>query len=523
MKLVTVEEMRELDRRTIEEYDIPGEVLMDRAGRGVADVVRRLAEVSGFIQPRILLLAGRGNNGGDAFTAARHLKEAGLDPEVWLAGGTNQVKGDALKQLSHMKSAGVNWRELPTKEDWDDALTVPAGADMLVDGLLGTGSTGPARGPAVGAIEFINANAADALVIAIDVPSGLNADTGEAQGDAVRADLTVTMALPKRGLVQSRALDHVGSIEVVDIGVPAELVAELAADRQPEMIYVPDIKKLFPRRPRAAHKGNYGHVLLVGGAKGYTGAIVLAARAALRSGVGLVSVLTPASQAGTVAGCVLEAMVHAAPETAEGSLSADLLAEWSGRFNEFDAVLVGPGLTRGKASSELVYGVLEACTTPLVIDADAITVLAGDADALKRAQGRVVLTPHPGEMAALAGLTVADVQADRPGVAAAIAERSGAVVVLKGAGTVVAAEGTPHHINMSGNPGMATGGAGDVLAGLLTGLLGQGLPPFDAARAGVFLHGRAGDMAAWRKSQAGLVAGDLIDEIPYAFRELTLR
>ncbi len=523
MKIVTTSQMRELDRRTIEEGNTPGDVLMDRAGQGVADTVRRTAEVAGFYSPYVLLVAGRGNNGGDAFAAARHLKEMNYGVEVWLAGAANEVKGDALKHLSRMRTAGVTLRELPTKEDWDDALDNRFVADVLVDGILGTGSSGPARGPAAGAIQYINRQSQDSLVIAIDLPSGLDGDTGVAEGDVVKADVTVTMGLPKRGLLEPAALEYVGSVEVVDIGIPEEYLADLTLDESKELIHLQDLKPLFPRRARAAHKGKFGHVLLIGGARGYAGAIAMAARAAMRSGAGLVTVLTPESIAGVVSGASLESMVVGVKETPAGTLSPEIWGEWKSRIDDFDALLIGPGLARNDHSLLLVRHVIRDCATPLVLDADAISVLEGQPHWVERAKCPVVITPHPGELARLFSQQVADIQKDRCGVAMACAKFTRATVVLKGAGTVIAQDGKPAQINMTGNPGMATGGSGDVLAGLLVGLLGQKLQPFDAARAAVYLHGRAGDMAACRKSQAGIVAGDLIDEIPYAFRDVTLR
>lgn len=523
MKLVSTDQMRELDRRTIEEAGTSGETLMDRAGQGVADAVRRTAEIAGFTSPFILLLAGRGNNGGDAFTAARHLKDMGFDVEVWLAGAANEVRGDALKHLSRMKTAKVPFHELPTKEDWDDTLRAPVFADVLVDGILGTGSSGPARGPAVGAIQYINSQSRDSLVVAIDIPSGLDADTGKAEGEVVRADVTVTMGLPKRGLVEPAALEYVGCIEVVNIGIPPDYIEQVPAEDDRELIYLTDLKPLFPRRARASHKGDYGHVLLIGGARGYTGAIAMAARAAVRSGVGLVHALVPESIAGVVAWASLETMVVAAKETDIGSLSSELWKEWKDRINDFGAVLLGPGLTRHGDSLALVKNVLRGCKVPLALDADALSVLEGQVGLLAKAECPLVITPHPGELSRLISRDTAAIQKDRCGAARAAAKASGAVVVLKGAGTIVAQEGKPLGINLTGNPGMAKGGSGDVLAGLLGGLLAQGLKPYDAARAAVYIHGHAGDMAAWRKSQAGINAGDLIEEIPYVFRDLALR
>ena len=253
MKLVTTEQMRDLDRRTIEEANTTGEVLMERAGQGVADIVHRLAESAGFHHPVVHLFAGRGNNGGDAFAAARFLKEDGWSVQVWLAGAANDIQGDALRHFSRMKDAEIPLREMPTREDWEEALPYPAGADILVDGILGTGSTGPARGPAAGAIEYINLQSRNALVVAIDLPSGLNADSGVAEGEAVRADVTVTLGLPKRGLVEPTALEYVGVVEVVDIGIPAEFVEQAVTAANRELICSTDLRPLLPRRPRDSH------------------------------------------------------------------------------------------------------------------------------------------------------------------------------------------------------------------------------------------------------------------------------
>lgn len=523
MKIVTAAQMRELDRRTIEEAEVPGYDLMDRAGRGVADVVRYMADLAGFNTPAALLIAGRGNNGGDAFAAARHLKDLGFEVAVWLAGTESQVAGDALKHLGAMKSDGLALEEFPSRQDWETNLAQPAGTDFLIDGLLGTGSAGPARGPVAWAIEYINQAANDAFVVSIDLPSGIHADTGVAAGDAVAADITVTLGLPKTGLLAPAAQEFVGTLEVVDIGIPFEYVDAVQAPTDVELIYSSELRRLLPRRLRGSHKGTYGHVLLVGGARGYAGAMGLACRAATRSGVGLVSALVPQGILPIVAGASLETMVHGAPETAAGSLAADALRGWEERIAGFDAVLAGPGLTQDPASRAVVEWLLDHCRAPLVLDADAINVLAGDPQRLRRSKGSVILTPHPGEMARLLGKDIAQVQGDRVGAAREAAVKTGATVALKGAGTVVTARERTAYVNMTGNPGMATGGSGDVLAGLLVGLVGQGLAPYDAVRAGVFVHGRSGDMAAWRGSQAGMIAGDIISELPFAFRELMLR
>ncbi len=523
MKIVTAAQMRELDRRTIEEAKIKGVELMERAGFGVADIVRRLAETSGFMGGTVHLIAGRGNNGGDAFVAAKHLKQMGFLVEVWVACHANQITGDAFIHHGKMTKAGIKAFELPTIEDWQDAIRAPFFADIIVDGVLGAGITGPARGPAAGAIQYINSQSNESLVVAIDVPSGLDADTGRADGDAVRADVTATIGCPKVGLLEPAAADFVGVLDVSDIGIPREFFDDIDFETDDEFIHASDIKPLFPRRNRESHKGSYGHALLIGGANGYSGSITLSTLAALRSGVGLVTVLAPRSMQITAASHALEAMILAGEETADGALDTKAWDQIVPRLDDFTAVMIGPGLTTGEAQRALVRRVLAESTVPVILDADALNCIADEAEILTHARSPVVITPHPGEMARLIGGNIAGVQKDRRAAARKAVEKTRATVVLKGAGTIVTAPKHPAHINLTGNPGMATGGTGDVLAGLIAGLVAQGFKPFDAARAAVFVHGRAGDLAAYRKCQISLTAGDLLAELPFSFRELSLR
>jgi NAD(P)H-hydrate epimerase len=523
MKAVSAEQMRGIDRQMIEAFGVSGDVLMDRAGFGVAERVRRLADTAGFDEPRVAIFAGRGNNGGDAFVAARYLHEIEMDVEVLFAGDIKAVGGDALLALRKLRAAGVPLRVLETMDEWDDLRQSRLwGADILVDGLLGTGSRGPARGPVAGAIEMINRFSDHGLVVAIDMPSGLNADTGMAEGDAVVADVTVTIGLPKTCLLQPAALDYVGTVDVVDIGIEEEL--EDAVPAGIELITACDVAGSMARRPRRSHKGTYGHALLIGGGPGFSGAISLAAMAACRSGAGLVSVLVPSSLVNVVAVRVPEAMVHGGGMTDSGSLASDALdgmlaADGLARFS---AVLIGPGLTTHPEGARLVEAVLASGAKTVVLDADALNLVAAVPDLLTGERDGVILTPHPGEMGRLMGCSAAAVEQDRFQAARRVSERFGAITVLKGAGTVVT-DGTRLAVNLTGNPGMATGGVGDVLAGLLTGLAAQGMEPFDAASAAVFLHGCAGDDAARGSSQAGLTALALADEIPRVFRRVQVR
>lgn len=496
MKPVSASEMRELDRRTIEEFGILGQELMFVAGEGLADAIRRLASNHQLVDSPVLFVAGCGNNGGDAFVAAYLLHEDGWPVECWLAAPENKLKGDALTYFRKMKKVGVPVEVLETAQDWKHAAGCEVDAEIVVDGLLGTGASGEPRGVIADAIRFVDKQADRALIVAVDMPSAL----------AVRADLTVTMGLPKVDAVLPENIDFVGNLEVVDIGIPAELLEAAGGDAEMEFIHPSDLAPLFPRRPRDAHKGAYGHVLCVGGSKGLSGAVTMAARAAARSGAGLVSAFVPEAIHALVAPAIPEVMVHSSmPE-----------GNWT-------AIMAGCGMGRSATTREQVLHLLEISSVPVVLDADAVTVLADHVDAIASARCEVILTPHPGEFAALFGLKVEDVQEDRFGMARMAADKLGATVVLKGAGTVVVAPGLPVAVNLTGNPGMASGGSGDVLAGLVAGLAGQGIPTFGAACAAVWLHGRAGDLAAAEKAQAAMVATDLIDKLPEAFRDLSCR
>jgi hydroxyethylthiazole kinase-like uncharacterized protein yjeF len=495
MKIVTSAEMRHLDRLAIES-GIPGEELMQTAGEGLADAIRNLASNHQLVDSPVLFVAGSGNNGGDAIVAATCLYAEEWPVECWLAVPEAKLKGDSLIHFKKMKKAGVPFQVLETSAQWQHAAACGTDAEIIVDGLLGTGCEGEPRGVVADAIAFVDAQADRALVVAIDMPSAM----------AVRADLTVAMGLSKTENVLSDNIDWVGNLEVVDIGIPDEIIREATGDPYLEFIHPSDLAPLFPRRPRDAHKGLYGHLLCMGGSKGFSGAIGMAARAAARSGAGLVSAFVPESIHGLVAAAIPECMVHSSmPE-----------GKWT-------AVLAGCGMGRTATTREQILHLLETSTFPLILDADAISVLAEHVGAIGSAICPVILTPHPGEFAALFGLKADEVQEDRFGMVRMAADKLNATVVLKGAGTLVAAPGHPVAVNLTGNPGMASGGSGDVLAGIVAGLAAQGIAPFEAACAGVWLHGRAGDLAAAEKSQSSLIAPDLIEKLPEAFRAVSCR
>jgi hydroxyethylthiazole kinase-like uncharacterized protein yjeF len=520
IRLATAEEMRRADRRATERYGVPSLVLMENAGRGAAEVVARLlGPVPGR---RVTIVCGKGNNGGDGFVVARHLAGRGAVVGVWLVGRAAEVRGDALVNLEAVRRAGLPLVEVGTPEALEGLRRGLRDADLVVDALLGTGVTGPVTGLVGAAIAALNE--AGRPVCALDLPSGLSADHGRLQGPVVHARVTVTFGLPKLGLYLHPGAASAGQVELCDLGVPRAWLEEGVAAG---MVEAADVAALLPARPADAHKGHYGHLLVVAGSVGKTGAAVLACRGALRAGTGLVTCVLPATQQPIVAAQVAEAMTEPVAETGSQSLSAKAVDRILELLARMDAVAIGPGVGLEPETQEAVRQLVHAVERPMVVDADALTALAGHLGRLRDARGPRLLTPHPGEAGRLLGIGTGEVQADRLGSARRLAEESGAWVALKGAGTVVAGPETPGDatpavtLNPTGNPGMASGGMGDVLTGLAGGLLAQGLSPAAALRAAVYLHGLAGDLAAEAGGQAGLLAGDVAEALPRALRLLS--
>ena len=506
LPVLTAVEMRAVDARAIAELGMPGTRLMDAAGTGAA---RRIeAFLGGTRGKRVVVLCGKGNNGGDGFVVARRLRARRARVRVLLAARRAELAGDAAW-------AAARWRG-PVEEVADPpgarVAAALADADVVVDALLGTGVTGPARGATAALIDLMNA--AGRPVVALDLPSGLSADHGALLGPAVRADLTLTFAAWKRGLLLHPGAAQAGRVEVVPIGVP---LGEIVRGIETFILEADDVR-LAPRASDA-HKGTFGHLLVVGGSLGKTGAAGLAGLAALRAGAGLCTVATAASQQPVVAGLGMELMTEALPETEAGSVSSKGLGRLRELAERVDALAVGPGLGLHPDTQELVRRLTAECARPLVLDADALTALAGHLDTLAGAAGPRALTPHPGEMARLVERTVPEVQADRIETVRSFCRRHQVALVLKGAGSVIGAPDGSVFINPTGNPGMAKGGSGDVLTGLVGALLARGLQPLAALQVGVFLHGRAGDLAADRWGQEGMIAGDIVAAIPAALRE----
>jgi NAD(P)H-hydrate epimerase len=506
--------MRELDRRAIDELRIPGATLMENAGRGAAAGLIELLPSLGAPRrgARVAIVCGKGGNGGDGFVVARWLRRRGHHPTVLLAARPEEVKGEAAAKLASLRRAGVRPIAL---EDAAQAGPLIAEAHVVVDALLGTGARGAPTGLTSALIEHLNAGGRP--VVALDIPSGVPADGGAPVGPALRAAATFTFAGLKYGLVQSPGLDLAGRVTVVPIGVPD---AEVGRGIRTWLLERSDVAPLFPPRPRESHKGTYGYLLIVGGSLGKTGAAALAARAAMRAGAGLVTTATAASQQPTVAGLVVESMTEPLVETAAGSVALAARERVVELARARDAVAVGPGLGLADDTQELARCLAREVDRPLVLDADALTAIAGRLELLRSSPAPRCLTPHPAEMARLLATSVAEIQRDRVGSARAVAVEYGAHVALKGATTVVAAADGRVFLNPTGNPGMASGGTGDVLTGMVGAFLARGMAPTDALVAAVYLHGLAGDLAAARVGEESLIAGDLIEALPSAFAAL---
>ena len=503
MRVLNTAQMREADRQAIADLGVPSLVLMEHAGRQVVSALA--SRWPPRPDRRIAVVCGKGNNGGDGFVAARILAARGAAVRVYLAAPAAEIGGDAATNLSLLRRSGVPVADVSGPSAWAAARGEVGACDIVVDALFGTGLTRPLAGHWRSVAGDLNA--VDGPVVSIDLPSGLSADTPEVNDEAVAATLTVTLGAPKLPLLLAPASARAGAVVVADIGFPAAVVDSLAGPRV-TVITRAWARKRVPHRPRESHKGDYGRVVVAAGSTGKTGAAALAALGALRSGAGLVTVATPRAVQPAVAAVAPEYMTLGLDHDGDGRVRAEaadtVLAE------RCDVLAVGPGLGRGAGVTRFVRELVDRAPVPLVLDADALNAFAGDPAGLRGRPGReLVVTPHAGEMGRLIGRPADYVAAHRLDVARDLAADRGIFVVLKGSRTLVATPGGTVWINVTGNPGMATGGVGDVLTGVLAAWMAQ-LPEVEAACAlGVCLHGLAGDLAAAEHGHAGLIASDL--------------
>ena len=511
MKVVTAKEMRELDRRTAEGFGIPTLILMENAGLQAAlEILRFFPALS-----KVAVVCGKGNNGGDGFVVTRHLLNRGVEARAYLLARKGEVKGDAkvnLEILERMRPV----QEATSSEELKQMASELRPVDIIVDAILGTGTTGPAKGLYAEAIQLLNSLGRP--IASLDLPSGLDADEALVPGPSIQAKLTITFALPKRCLLLYPAAKFAGTMRVVDIGIPRRLLTDSAL--KVSLLEAEEVADVFPPRDPNAHKGTFGHVLVLAGSVGKTGAAAMCSLSALRIGAGLVTLALPESLNDAMEAKLTEVMTEPLPETEERTVAAQALDRIL-TLAEGKAVLaMGPGLSTHPSTAQLVRELLGLVRIPMVVDADAINVLAHQPEALGRAAAPLVLTPHPGELSRLLSIGREEVLEKRIPIAQKVAESFNLHLVLKGARTLIADPKGQVFINPTGNPGMASGGTGDVLTGMITGLIAQGVEPGKAAQAGVYLHGLAGDLAAEELGQEALIASDLIDRLPKAIQML---
>ncbi len=519
MKILTTSQMRHLEE-SCAEIGLTTDVLMENAGKAVAEEVRRI--LGNIDQQHILFLIGPGNNGGDGLVAARHLHDWGAKVTIYLLG---QRPEDDPK-LKLVRERGVTCLDAAEDEDLGRLNELLASANAVIDALFGTGLTRRFGGLIMMVLDRINRAKKEHrgwCIIALDLPSGLNADTGAVDPSCLYADYTITLGFPKPGLFKLPGAERVGRITVVDIGMPARLVEEATA----EYIAGEWVKSVLPERPLQANKGSFGRVLVVAGSINYIGAAYLACSGAIRVGAGLVTLATATSLQHILASKLTEVTYLPLPEFHPGIISAEAAKLILQQLDQFNVLLIGCGLGQSQSVASFVRSILtgghKQALPSLVIDADALNILANTPKWWTRLTNDAILTPHPGEMARLAGMTVEEVQADREGVAQNLAARWHKTIVLKGAHTVIASPKGKVKISLIANPGLASAGTGDVLTGAIAGLVAQGLSLFDAAASGVYLHAEAGEMVRARLGDAGMIASDLLPELPQVIKGLKER
>lgn len=518
VKVVTAQEIREIDKITIENYGISGLVLMERAGLAVALKVREL-----YTSKKVVVLCGGGNNGGDGLVAARNLYNWGFNVNVLMFAKKKLLSPDCNIQYQIAKKIGIpiEFRNSLNKVDLHGAI--------LVDAIFGTGLSRHVTGSLAKVFAFINA--LDVPVVSVDIPSGISSDTGEILGEAIMADVTITFGLPKRGHFIYPGAEYTGRLFIEDIGFPTKLL--ISQKINVELITQQFATRLLPQRTKYSHKGDYGHVLIIAGSRGKTGAALMTAKACLRSGAGLVTLAVPESLMDVFQDRVTEEMILPLPDDGMGMIvseAADRILEFTAK--KIDVIAIGPGIGVSSDTEKTMTELIQKSTVPLVIDADGINSIGGEIGLLKKAKAPIILTPHLGEMVRLlrhktgvrSQKTEKDIkdelEKNRINIAIAFSKRTGAYLVLKGVPTIVAEPEGMAFINTTGNPGMATAGSGDVLTGIIASLVGQGLSPKEASLLGVYIHGLAGDTVTIEKGEHSLIASDIIDFLPSAFMQL---
>ncbi|MFZ5944425.1 MAG: NAD(P)H-hydrate dehydratase [Bacillota bacterium] len=507
MFIVTGQEMARIDRLAVEHWGIPELVLMENAGIQVVEYLKK--KFSPMKGKKVVIAAGKGNNGGDGLVIARHLSNLGADVKMFLL-GTKEYKGAALVNYKIAQKLPIKWHTLDNENSLHLFKLSLHYTDIVIDALFGTGFKGEMSSTAAKAINIINESGC--YILAVDIPSGINADNGQTAETCVHADTTVTFALPKLGLIVNPGCDFAGNLAIVDISIPNTLVDSLNINK---ILLTPDdVYNYIPKRSKDCHKGNFGHLLIVGGSQGMVGAVHLAAQGAFALGAGLVTGAVPRSIQSSLAGSFPELITMPLAETPQGSLGFLSGAEIASSLLGKTAVVLGPGLGRNSELLSLIKWLLEQIEIPIVIDADGLNALAEDLEILRVCKAPVILTPHPGEMARLLKTDTAHVQSDRIKSAVGLAETYKVWVVLKGVNTIIAAPDGKIYINTTGSPSLATAGTGDVLSGMIGALVGQCEDIDGAICTAVFLHGLAGELVTEERGSISSKAGDIVEAVP---------
>ncbi|MFA6438410.1 MAG: NAD(P)H-hydrate dehydratase [Bacteriovoracaceae bacterium] len=507
--ILTPQEMKSADTFAIKRLHIPSLRLMERAGSAVvAEIILRIPW-NNEKQQRVLVICGKGNNGGDGFVVARQLAEKKYTVTVVLIEKAEELQGDAKINFQRLQYGNMSRLEIIDNTTYRKQKNKKY--DVIVDAMLGTAFRGKLSGAYRSAVKWCNKQ--KTLKIAVDIPTGLNGETGEVLSDAFRADCTITMSYPKSGFYHGRAKEYTGVVLIADIGIPKKAIPQ----SNTQLVETCDIQKSFPRRPVNSHKHSVGKVFVLAGSKSMTGAALFCSRAAMRSGAGQVILGIPESEYSVIAKRTMEVMPIGLPSTRQGSISQLAIGEIEQRIIWCDVVLIGCGMSRNEETLSLIREVIRNCSKPIVVDADGLNALIGNLAMMESKKNKsIVLTPHHGEFSRLTGIPVEEIAQDAFRLAFQFAKQYHVTLVLKGAPTVIAGPDGTVYVNPTGNPGMSTAGSGDVLAGVITALIGQGCSATKAAINGVYLHGSAGDHAATTIGQYGMLAGDILEFLPAA-------
>ncbi len=506
MKIAGRKIVRDIDDITINKYGIPGLVLMENAGRAVSNVIlNNHPQIN-----NISIFCGGGNNGGDGFVIARHLISAGKDVSTYILKSPADYKGDAKTNLESLRKISKNIKKI------NSSFSNYNKSDLIVDAIFGTGLVREVKGPADKIIEKINSLRTPK--ISVDIPSGLDADSGRPLGIAVKASATVTFIVPKTGLIIYPGVEYTGKLFIADITTPKKLEENIKT----ELITFGTCKKMLKGRSGDTHKGTYGHTLIIAGSTGKTGAASLCAHSAVRSGSGLVTIGAPKSIIKSIEEKIVEPMSEGLHDSGRGYLNSESLDDAVRILETKTSLAIGPGISTNKGTEQFLVGLLKKIRVPVVVDADAINIIANNKNILKKLKIPVILTPHPGEMARLAGTNTKEIQENRISHASDFAAEYKCFIVLKGARSIVATPEGQIYVNPTGNPGMSTGGMGDVLAGVIAGLISQQYNPGEACILGTFSHGLSGDIVSKEIGRSGITATDVANSIPAALKEINL-